>query len=49
MTVLVGGMRGLNANFEQSSHGVFTKRQHALVSASIAAIWRTFVSIVFHP
>lgn len=25
MTVLVGGMRVLNANFEQSQHGVFTK------------------------
>ncbi len=24
MTVLVGGMRGLNANFDQSAHGVFT-------------------------
>jgi len=26
MTVLVGGMRALNANFEQSKHGVFTNR-----------------------
>ncbi|MGD0753347.1 MAG: peroxidase family protein, partial [Anaerolineales bacterium] len=26
MTVLVGGMRALNANFEGSQHGVFTKR-----------------------
>ncbi|HQH26051.1 MAG TPA: catalase/peroxidase HPI, partial [Oligoflexia bacterium] len=26
MTVLVGGMRALNANFGQSQHGVFTKR-----------------------
>lgn len=26
MTVLVGGMRVLNANFDQSKHGVFTKR-----------------------
>ena len=25
MTVLVGGMRVLNANYEQSQHGVFTK------------------------
>jgi catalase-peroxidase len=26
MTVLLGGMRTLNANFEQSKHGVFTKQ-----------------------
>jgi catalase-peroxidase len=26
MTVLVGGMRVLNTNFDQSHHGVFTKR-----------------------
>src|SRR5271157_2269274 len=26
MTVLVGGMRALNANFGQSKHGVFTNR-----------------------
>ncbi|OFW59496.1 MAG: catalase/peroxidase HPI [Candidatus Solincola sediminis] len=30
MTVLVGGMRVLNANFGQSRHGVFTKRPEAL-------------------
>jgi len=30
MTVLVGGMRVLNANFDQSSHGVFTSRPGAL-------------------
>jgi catalase-peroxidase len=32
MTVLVGGMRVLNANFEQSQHGVFTKRPEALTN-----------------
>lgn len=32
MTVLVGGMRVLNANFEQSRHGVFTKRPEALTN-----------------
>jgi catalase-peroxidase len=32
MTVLVGGMRVLNANFEQSPHGVFTKRPEALTN-----------------
>lgn len=30
MTVLVGGMRVLNANFGQSQHGVFTKKPEAL-------------------
>jgi catalase-peroxidase len=30
MTVLFGGMRVLNANFDQSQHGVFTKRPEAL-------------------
>jgi catalase-peroxidase len=32
MTVLVGGMRVLNANFEQSRHGVFTKRPETLTN-----------------
>ena len=30
MTALIGGMRALNANFGQSSHGVFTDRPEAL-------------------
>ncbi len=30
MTVLVGGLRVLNANFDHSAHGVFTKRPQAL-------------------
>ncbi len=30
MTVLVGGMRVLNTNFDQSNHGVFTKRPGTL-------------------
>ena len=30
LTVLVGGMRVLNTNFDKSQHGVFTKRQEAL-------------------
>jgi catalase-peroxidase len=29
MTVLVGGLRVLNANHEKSPHGVFTKRPEA--------------------
>jgi catalase-peroxidase len=32
MTVLLGGMRVLNANFEQSQHGVFTKRPEILTN-----------------
>ena len=32
MTVLVGGMRALNANFGQSQHGVFTKQPGALTN-----------------
>jgi catalase-peroxidase len=32
MTVLIGGMRVLNANFEQSQHGVFTKNPETLTN-----------------
>jgi catalase-peroxidase len=32
MTVLVGGMRVLNTNFDQSKHGVFTKRPETLTN-----------------
>ena len=32
MTVLLGGMRVLKTNFEQSPHGVFTKRPEALTN-----------------
>ncbi|TCV81220.1 catalase/peroxidase HPI [Sulfurirhabdus autotrophica] len=32
MTVLVGGMRALNANFGQSQHGVFTKQPGVLTN-----------------
>ena len=32
MTVLLGGMRVLNANFAQSQHGVFTKRPETLTN-----------------
>jgi catalase-peroxidase len=32
MTVLVGGLRALNANFGQSQHGVFTKRPETLTN-----------------
>ncbi len=32
LTVLVGGMRVLNTNFDKSKHGVFTKRSEALTN-----------------
>jgi len=32
MTVLVGGMRTLNANFGQSKHGIFTERPESLTN-----------------
>jgi catalase-peroxidase len=32
MTVLVGGMRALNANFDKSQHGVLTKRPETLTN-----------------
>jgi catalase-peroxidase len=32
MTVLVGGMRALNANFDHSKHGMFTKRPETLTN-----------------
>ncbi|MFO7773728.1 MAG: catalase/peroxidase HPI [Dehalococcoidia bacterium] len=32
MTVLIGGMRVLNANFEQTRHGVFTRRPETLTN-----------------
>ena len=32
MTVLVGGLRMLNANFDQSQHGVFTQQSEALTN-----------------
>jgi catalase-peroxidase len=32
LTVLIGGMRVLNANFDQSKHGVFTKRPETLTN-----------------
>ena len=32
MTVLVGGMRVLNTNFDKSKHGVFTKKSETLTN-----------------
>ena len=46
MTVLVGGMRVLNANFGQSQNGVFTKRPEALTNdffvnlLDMSTIWK---------
>jgi catalase-peroxidase len=50
MTVLVGGMRALNANFGQSKHGVFTGRPEALTNdffvnlLDIRTAWRPSAS-----
>jgi len=47
MTVLVGGMRVLNANFGQSQHGVFTKRPETLTNdffvnlLDMSTTWKT--------
>ena len=32
MTVLVGGMRALNANYDNSAHGIFTKKPGVLTN-----------------
>ncbi|MDY6905700.1 MAG: catalase/peroxidase HPI [Thermodesulfobacteriota bacterium] len=46
MTVLVGGMRVLNANYDQSSHGVFTKQPETLTNdffvnlLDMATVWQ---------
>lgn len=46
MTVLIGGMRVLNANFGNARHGVFTKRPEALTNdffvnlLDMATIWK---------
>ncbi len=47
MTVLVGGMRVLNANFDGSQHGVFTNRAEALTNdffvnlLDINTVWKS--------
>ncbi|NPV91228.1 MAG: catalase/peroxidase HPI [Firmicutes bacterium] len=46
MTVLIGGMRVLNANYGQSQHGVFTKRPETLTNdffvnlLDMATVWK---------
>jgi catalase-peroxidase len=53
MTVLVGGMRVLNANFGQSQHGVFTKRPETLTNdffvnlLDISTAWKATSEDVF--
>ena len=50
MTVLVGGMRALNANYGQSKHGVFTERPGTLTNdffvnlLDISTAWRPSAS-----
>jgi catalase-peroxidase len=50
MTVLVGGMRALNANAAQSAHGVFTNRPETLTNdffvnlLDMGTEWKTSVS-----
>jgi catalase-peroxidase len=50
MTVLVGGMRALNANFGQSRHGIFTDRPETLTNdffvklLDISTAWRPSAS-----
>jgi catalase-peroxidase len=50
MTVLIGGMRALNANVGRSAHGVFTDRPEALTNdffvnlLDMGTEWRTSVS-----
>ncbi len=47
LTVLVGGMRVLNTNFDQSKHGVFTKRAESLTNdffvnlLDLGTTWKT--------
>ncbi len=47
MTVLIGGMRVLNTNFQQSQHGVFTKHSGALTNdffvnmLDFGTVWKT--------
>ena len=47
MTVLVGGMRALNANYKSSNHGVFTKTPGVLTNDFFVAL--TDINIEWHP
>ena len=50
MTVLIGGMRALNASFRQSQHGVFTDRPETLTNdffvnlLDMSTEWKTSLS-----
>ena len=39
MTVLVGGMRVLNTNYDKSNHGVFTKKKKHLQMIILKIYW----------
>jgi catalase-peroxidase len=39
LTVLIGGMRSLNANFDGSSHGIFTQNPGVLSMISLLIYW----------
>jgi catalase-peroxidase len=51
MTVLIGGMRALNANFGQSQHGVFTDRPETLTNdffvnlLDVSTEWKASASV----
>ncbi len=47
MTVLVGGLRALNANYNRSNHGVFTKTPGVLSNDFFVAL--TDINIEWHP
>ena len=47
MTVLVGGLRALNANYKSSNHGVFTKTPGVLTNDFFVAL--TDINIEWHP
>jgi catalase-peroxidase len=47
MTVLIGGMRALNTNFDGSKHGVFTQRPEALTTDFFVNLLD--MSTVWHP
>ena len=49
MTVLVGGLRALNANFGQSKHGVFTNRPETLTNDFFVNLLDMNTQVAAHP
>jgi catalase-peroxidase len=45
MTVLVGGMRVLNTNFDQSQNGVFTKRPEVTMILNLLDLGTTWKAV----